>query len=102
MLCWQHGVGRGFLFAVTLAMAGVAVLAGQAAAHNCTCRANGQAFAQGQIACIRGKLSQCQMNQNVPTWQTIADTCPEVQLTPRLSFAALVSLPVSSPPPVSH
>ncbi|MGE3874082.1 MAG: hypothetical protein AB7F74_14100 [Parvibaculaceae bacterium] len=80
----------------------MAFLASEAAAHNCTCRANGQAFALGQVACIRGKLSQCQMNQNVPTWQTVADICPEAQLTPRLPFAALVSLPVSSLPQVSH
>jgi hypothetical protein len=78
------------------------VLAGQAAAHNCTCRANGKPFAQGQIACIRGKLSQCQMNQNVPTWQVIADTCPEAQFTPRPPFIALVSLPASALPPVSR
>lgn len=83
-------------------MVGVTVLAGQADAHSCTCRANGQAFAQGQIVCIRGKLSQCQMNENVPTWQVIADACPEANLTPRPSFAALISLPVSSLPPVSH
>jgi hypothetical protein len=78
------------------------VLAGPAAAHNCTCRANGQAFAQGQIVCIRGKLSQCQMNENVPTWKVIADTCPEAQLTPVPSFTALFSLPVSSLPRLSH
>jgi hypothetical protein len=77
-------------------------IAGQAAAHNCTCRANGQAFAQGQLACIRGKLSQCQMNQNVPTWQIIADTCPEAQLTSRPPFAALISLPVVALPPNSR
>lgn len=96
------GVGRSTFLAVTLAMLGVAGLAGQAGAHNCTCRANGQAFVQGQIVCIRGKLSQCQMNQNVPTWQVIADTCPEAQSTPRAPLAALISLPVATLPPISR
>lgn len=83
-------------------MLGMIAPAEQAFAHECTCRANGQAFAQGQIICVRGKLSQCQMNQNVPTWQVIADTCPEAQLTPRPAFTALISLPVISVQPVSH
>jgi hypothetical protein len=92
--------------AVILAMAGVAAPAGKAAAHNCTCRANGQAFSQGQMVCIRGQLSQCQMNQNVPTWQKIADTCPEAKLiSPRpvalISLPAF-SLPAFSPPSASH
>jgi hypothetical protein len=72
----------------------VAGFAQPATAHSCTCRANGQAFAQGQIACIRGKLSQCQMNQNVPTWQTIADTCPEARLPSIAARLAAISLPV--------
>jgi hypothetical protein len=84
----------------TLALAGVA--SQQAAAHNCTCRANGQAFAQGQIVCIRGKLSQCQMNQNVPTWQIISDTCPEARLLLSLPVFTAISLPVSSRSPVSR
>jgi hypothetical protein len=83
-------------------MLGVTVLARQATAHECTCRANGQAFAQGQIMCIRGKLSQCQMNENVPTWQVIADTCPEAQFISRPRVTALISLPVSTLPPISH
>jgi len=80
---------------VTLAVAGVTGFTQPATAHSCTCRANGQAFAQGQIACIRGKLSQCQMNQNVPTWQTIADTCPEASLPSIAVSLAAISLPVS-------
>jgi hypothetical protein len=80
----------------------VAQSAGQAAAHNCTCRANGQAFAQGQIVCIRGKLSQCRMNQNVPTWQLIADTCPEAKLIIRRPVAAAIFSSGSLPPPVSR
>ncbi|WP_162914090.1 hypothetical protein [Taklimakanibacter lacteus] len=84
----------------TLALAGVA--GQQAAAHSCTCRANGQAFTQGQIVCIRGKLSQCQMNQNVPTWQIISDTCPEAELPGSVPVFAAISLPASPPLPPSH
>jgi hypothetical protein len=51
----------------------------------------------GEVACIRGKLSQCQMNENVPSWQTIADTCPEAKLI-SLPPVALMSLPVSLVP----
>lgn len=91
---------------VALAVAGMTGVAGQAQAHSCTCRANGQAFALGQMVCIRGKLSQCQMNQNVPTWQTIADTCPEAQYSPRPAILAALSwplsLPASSPLPASR
>lgn len=50
------------------------------AGADCKCRANGHAYEQGQIMCILGRLSQCQMNQNVPAWLTIAPDCPEVEL----------------------
>jgi hypothetical protein len=55
------------------------------AGTDCKCRANGTNYEQGQIMCILGKLSQCQMNQNVPAWAVIAPDCPEVDLrqTPR-------------------
>jgi hypothetical protein len=89
-----------------MAMSATAATSSEAAEHNCTCRANGQAFALGEITCIRGKLSQCQMNQNVTSWQTIADTCPEAKLISRPPVAALISVPVSSlpllPPRASH
>lgn len=48
-----------------------------AAAHNCTCRANGVSYKQGQIICIRGKLAKCDMNLNNSSWKIIAPTCPE-------------------------
>lgn len=48
-----------------------------ATAHNCTCRANGVSYKQGQIICIRGKLAKCDMNLNNSSWKIIAPTCPE-------------------------
>jgi hypothetical protein len=57
-----------------------------AAAHNCTCRANGVSYKQGQVICIRGKLAKCDMNLNNSSWKIIAPTCPEASL--KLSPAA--------------
>lgn len=64
--------------ALTLTL--LAILTTPAAAGPfCTCRANGQDYRQGQILCIRGKLSRCEMNQNVTSWKVLADTCPEAR-----------------------
>ena len=51
-----------------------------AMAHNCTCRANGHSYKQGQIICIRGQLARCDMNLNNSSWKIIAPTCPEASL----------------------
>ncbi|MFN3627808.1 MAG: hypothetical protein ACK4S3_08015 [Parvibaculum sp.] len=63
-----------------------------AAAHNCTCRANGQDYEQGQILCIRGRLAKCDMNLNNSSWIIIAPTCPEANLQSE-PFKMAVSLP---------
>lgn len=69
------------LLAILLGLAGLVVPAG--AGEGCTCRANNHAYEQGQIVCIRGRLAQCQMNQNVPSWSIISDACPQVlRMTP--------------------
>ena len=70
-----------------------------AAAHNCTCRANGVSYKQGQIICIRGKLAKCDMNLNNSSWKIIAPTCPEANLwsTP-VDMAAILT----TPPPRKH
>jgi hypothetical protein len=52
------------------------------AGTNCTCRAAGQNFQQGQITCIRGKLARCEMFLNNASWKTIADICPQASLSP--------------------
>ena len=67
----------------------------------CTCNANGQKYEQGQMLCIRGKLSRCTMNLNNPSWKVVADTCPEVRLpraAPGLLALIRSGLPKSSLP----
>lgn len=57
------------------------VLAPEAmAGKNCVCKANGRDYHEGDIACIRGRLSRCEMFLNNTTWKEIADDCPEVKL----------------------
>lgn len=58
------------------------LVAPAAAGKNCTCRANGQKYPEGQMLCIRGKLSRCEMNQNVTSWKVVADICPEAKTLP--------------------
>jgi hypothetical protein len=55
--------------------------------HNCTCRANGVIYSLGKLVCVRGKLSRCEMNQNVPSWKVVGNICPvaENMETPRLA-----------------
>ena len=69
-------MGRSSLVLLLLA----ALAAPAAAGSSCTCRANGQSYRQGEIACIRGKLSRCGMNQNVASWKLVSDTCPQAGL----------------------
>lgn len=66
-----------------------------AAAHNCTCRANGVSYKQGQIICIRGKLAKCDMNLNNSSWKIIAPTCPEANpwIAPRIVASILPAPP---------
>ena len=78
------------LIGLVLWLAGFSASA--SAGPNCKCRANGQQFSQGQILCIRGKLSRCEMFINNPSWKVIADSCPQASLTKKLP---------RSPPPSS-
>jgi len=65
-----------------------------ATAHNCTCRANGHSYKQGQIICIRGKLAKCDMNLNNSSWKIIAPTCPEASLwMSPVNFASIMPAP---------
>jgi hypothetical protein len=47
------------------------------AASECECRANGRVFVQGQQTCINGRLAVCAMDQNVTTWMTTLQACPQ-------------------------
>ena len=56
--------------------------AGAEAGKTCTCRANGKKFEQGQLLCIRGRLSRCEMFLNNPSWKAVAEDCPITRLDP--------------------
>lgn len=47
------------------------------AAKECTCRYYNQRVEVGAVACINGKLAQCLMFQNNPSWKFISNTCPQ-------------------------
>lgn len=44
-------------------------------AHNCTCYAANHRYAQGSIACIKGRRLKCGMNQNVSSWIALEGQC---------------------------
>ena len=50
--------------------------AGSVAAKECKCRYFDQRVEIGATACINGKLAQCLMFQNNPSWKFISDSCP--------------------------
>jgi hypothetical protein len=47
-----------------------------AGAKECKCRYYDERIEIGAVACIRGRLAQCVMFQNNPSWKFISDTCP--------------------------
>ena len=73
---------RQLLLIACLVLASSAAQAGS----TCTCRANGQKYEQGQILCILGRLSRCEMNLNNPSWKVIAGSCPETRLLPSQQY----------------
>ena len=55
--------------------------AGDASADpNCTCRFQGQKYALGEYACIRGRLARCEMVLNNTAWTFVSEGCPQVEL----------------------
>ena len=58
------------------------------AAADCTCRAAGQNYDQGQLFCIRLStgtyLARCGMILNNSAWIKVSDGCPEANATPIL------------------
>ena len=82
-----------------LAMAGAMALSQAAlAGPNCTCRANGKNFQIGDVLCVLGRLAQCQMNQNNPSWQPISNTCPQAEAMPHRTLLACARLPSAAQP----
>lgn len=45
----------------------------------CTCRYFEQRVEIGAVACINGKLAQCLMFLNNPSWKFIGNTCPQAR-----------------------
>lgn len=62
------------------------------AGKKCVCKANGHDYHEGDIACILGKLSRCEMFVNNTTWKKIADDCPEVRLQRPVDFVERLQL----------
>jgi len=87
---------------IALAMSGAIVLSQAAAAGpNCTCRANGKNFQIGEVLCILGRLAQCRMNQNNPSWQPIGNACPQAHANPHQTLLACARSPLSALPSLS-
>ncbi|MDP9138972.1 MAG: hypothetical protein M3N38_12500 [Pseudomonadota bacterium] len=55
------------------------------AGPECRCRLFGEKVAIGTVSCIKGKLMQCLMFQNTPSWKIVGDLCPMAKqnFTPR-------------------
>lgn len=56
------------------------LMTSSAVEHQCSCRANGRDYEQGQTACIRGKLALCGMQLNNSSWKITTEPCPESRL----------------------
>jgi hypothetical protein len=69
------------------------------AGKNCVCKANGRDYHEGDIACIRGRLSRCEMFLNNTSWKKIADDCPEVKLQPKGELLERLRAMHGTPPP---
>src|SRR4051794_9290237 len=92
----RMGVIQLGLTALALAAAGVVAAPPSGAADpHCTRRANGRKFEIGEIVCVRGRLSQCRMNQNNPSWQPISDTCPQSRAAPSAPSGSSLGLSFS-------
>ncbi len=50
------------------------------AGPNCTCRYAGENYKIGEIMCIRGRLSRCEMQLNNTSWRMLEKTCPQAHL----------------------
>jgi hypothetical protein len=57
------------------------------AGPECRCRLFGEKLAIGTVSCIGGKLMQCLMFQNTPSWKIVSGICPMAKqnFTPRVS-----------------
>jgi hypothetical protein len=51
-------------------------------AKECKCRLYEKRVEVGAFACVNGKLAQCMMFQNNPSWKFLSDTCPISRKSP--------------------
>jgi hypothetical protein len=75
--------GRSVLYASMARVLAIGLLAVAAflsqpatAGPECRCRLFGEKVAIGTISCIKGKLMQCLMFQNTPSWKVVSNVCP--------------------------
>ena len=66
-----------------------------------TCRFNGENYRIGELACIRGKLSRCDMVINNTSWTVVGDSCPVVRAPQRPLLPPRTLAALSTPPPRS-
>jgi hypothetical protein len=74
---------------IVLALLALAAASNPGEAKDCTCRAGGHDYQLGDVICIRGRLSQCQMNQNNTSWKEIGNECPRAALPVKLASSPL-------------
>lgn len=94
---WCLAIGR------PLAAAGVLLAAALApqtatAGPECRCRLFGDKVEIGTVSCIKGKLMQCLMFQNTPSWKIIGDVCPMAlqNQSPRMDHGKPADPPAAS------
>ncbi|MCR4269207.1 hypothetical protein, partial [Nitratireductor sp. ZSWI3] len=67
-------------------------MAAETAAADCLCRANGTAYEQGQLACIRmpggPRLARCEKVLNNSSWRVLDQACQQMSSRPEPSRAA--------------
>ena len=68
-----------FIAIIVVAVGMLPIFSSAQAGPNCTCRFMGKNFQIGQVICIRGKLSQCEMALNNTSWKMLAEVCPEAR-----------------------
>jgi hypothetical protein len=51
-------------------------------------------YSLGKLVCVRGKLSRCEMNQNVPSWKVVANICPVAESQQTLRLATSISFQI--------
>jgi hypothetical protein len=80
-------------------LAALLSMVGVAEAHDCSCKANGRDYEQGQVVCVLGKLAECSMQLNNSSWKITSESCPEASLRPYPAASSPLPLLQSQPLP---